>query len=68
MEELQRPSSAVEKEERPCRPYPVENGSNHEEGSTTNGTGEYMIPQPLMLFAVYKRFILKHVFLLLRAG
>ncbi|XP_047220173.1 phosphatidylinositol 3,4,5-trisphosphate-dependent Rac exchanger 1 protein isoform X3 [Girardinichthys multiradiatus] len=38
VEELQRPSSAGEKEESPFRPYPVENGSNHEEGNTTNGT------------------------------
>ncbi|XP_023185695.1 phosphatidylinositol 3,4,5-trisphosphate-dependent Rac exchanger 1 protein isoform X1 [Xiphophorus maculatus] len=38
VEELQRPSSAGEKEESPFRPYPVENGSNHEQCTTTNGT------------------------------
>lgn len=39
MEELERDRDAGEKEESPFRPYPVENGSDHEENGT-NGTGE----------------------------
>uniref|UniRef100_A0A672J366 Phosphatidylinositol 3,4,5-trisphosphate-dependent Rac exchanger 1 protein n=1 Tax=Salarias fasciatus TaxID=181472 RepID=A0A672J366_SALFA len=37
---LQRERAAGEKEESAFRPYPVENGSDHEEENGTNGTGE----------------------------
>lgn len=40
VEELERDRGAGEKDESPFRPYPVENGSDHEEGNGTNGTGE----------------------------
>lgn len=40
VEELQIERGAGEKEESPFRPYPVENGSDHEEENGTNGTGE----------------------------
>lgn len=39
VEELERDRGGGEKEESPFRPYPVENGSDHEENGT-NGTGE----------------------------
>ncbi|TNN74575.1 Phosphatidylinositol 3,4,5-trisphosphate-dependent Rac exchanger 1 protein [Liparis tanakae] len=38
VEELQRERGAGEKEEIPFLPYPVENGSDHEEENGTNGT------------------------------
>lgn len=40
VEELQRKRGAVEKEESPFRPYPVENGSDREEENGTNGSGK----------------------------
>lgn len=40
VEELQRGRDAGEKEESNFRPYPVENGSDHEEENGINGTGE----------------------------
>ena len=42
VEELQREGGTGEKEESPFSPYPVENGSDHEEENGTNGTGEKM--------------------------
>lgn len=36
----ERDRGAGEKEESPFRPYPVENGSDHEEENGTNGTGK----------------------------
>ncbi|XP_067382559.1 phosphatidylinositol 3,4,5-trisphosphate-dependent Rac exchanger 1 protein isoform X2 [Channa argus] len=38
VEELQRERGAVDKEESPFRPFPIENGSDHEEENGTNGT------------------------------
>uniref|UniRef100_A0A3Q1FSR4 Phosphatidylinositol-3,4,5-trisphosphate-dependent Rac exchange factor 1 n=1 Tax=Acanthochromis polyacanthus TaxID=80966 RepID=A0A3Q1FSR4_9TELE len=38
VEELQRERGAGEKDESPFRPYPVENGSDHEDENGTNGT------------------------------
>lgn len=43
VEELQRERGVGEKEEIPFLPYPVENGSDHEEENGTNGTGETQI-------------------------
>uniref|UniRef100_A0A669CAM3 Phosphatidylinositol-3,4,5-trisphosphate dependent Rac exchange factor 1 n=1 Tax=Oreochromis niloticus TaxID=8128 RepID=A0A669CAM3_ORENI len=40
VEELQRERGADEKEDSLFKPYPVENGSDHEEDKGTNGTGE----------------------------
>lgn len=40
VEELQRERGADEEEDSPFKPYPVENGSDHEEDKSTNGTGE----------------------------
>lgn len=53
VEELQRERGAGEKEESPFSPYPVENGSDHEEENGTNGTGEtrFML-HPLKLSCV----------------
>lgn len=39
VKELERDRGADEKEESPFRPFPVENGSDHDENGT-NGTGE----------------------------
>ena len=39
VEELLKERGAGEKEESAFRPYPVENGSDHEEENGTNGTG-----------------------------
>uniref|UniRef100_A0AAX7TYA0 Phosphatidylinositol-3,4,5-trisphosphate-dependent Rac exchange factor 1 n=1 Tax=Astatotilapia calliptera TaxID=8154 RepID=A0AAX7TYA0_ASTCA len=38
VEELQRERGADEEEDSPFKPYPVENGSDHEEDKSTNGT------------------------------
>lgn len=40
VEELQRERGEDEEEDSPFKPYPVENGSDHEEDKSTNGTGE----------------------------
>uniref|UniRef100_A0A8C7Z4X5 Phosphatidylinositol-3,4,5-trisphosphate-dependent Rac exchange factor 1 n=1 Tax=Oryzias sinensis TaxID=183150 RepID=A0A8C7Z4X5_9TELE len=40
VEHLQRGRSPTEKEQNAFKPFPVENGSDHEEDSRTNGTGE----------------------------
>ncbi len=56
VEELERDRGGGEEEESPFRPYPVENGSDHEEENGTNGTGKaecYIQKCPLFSFSFF---------------
>lgn len=52
VDELQRESGVGEKEENPFSPYPVENGSDHEEGNGTNGIGD-VTPYQIVLWSIW---------------